>query len=286
MSIETFIYLYCNIYNEYKELIDLHKTMIKNKELFITTPLFKGISSVDFSTKVGKYLKDLLLTRCEEVIIDKDVKEFILKDESNINLPRNIVFSDNLESLCIENLDYNNQYNSIIIPSTIKRFNIENSKINKVIINDKTNNYEEIKPIINYLVNLYYKECNLEEKIDYITAGQVKYFKYKTLSVILNNSDNNYLNEITINNSERTIELELKNIKYIYYFIPTFAEPIKKETISMLTKEKITVLIEKTYYGIDNHFLKSNNNKDIEIREKYLCSDLANLGIKQIIKKR
>ena len=286
MSIETFIYLYCNIYNEYKELIDLHKIMIKNNELFITTPLFKGISSVDFSTKVGKHLLDLLLTRCDEVIIDKDVKEFILKNESNINLPRNIVFSNNLESLCIENLDQNNQYNSIVIPSTIKSFNIENSKINKAIINDKTNNYEEIKPIINYLVNLYYKEYSLEERIDKIPDGESKYFNYKILSVILNNSDNNYLNEITINNSERTIELELKNIKYNYYFIPTFAEPIKKETISILTKEKITGLIEKTYYGIDNNFLKSNNNKELEIREEYLCSDLVNFGIKQIIKKR
>ena len=37
----------------------------------------------------------------------------------------------------------------------------------------------------------------------------------------------------------------------------------------MLTKEKITGLIEKTYYGIDNHFLKSNNNKELEIREEY-----------------
>ena len=285
MSIETFIYLYCNIYNEYKELIDLHKIMIKNNELFITTPLFKGISSVDFSTKVGKHLLDLLLTRCDEVIIDKDVKEFILKNESNINLPRNIVFSNNLESLCIENLDQNNQYNSIVIPSTIKSFNIENSKINKAIINDKTNNYEEIKPIINYLVNLYYKEYSLEERIDKIPDGESKYFNYKILSVILNNSDNNYLNEITINNSERTIELELKNIKYNYYFIPTFAEPIKKETISMLTKEKIEDLIEKTYYGIDNHFLKSNNNKDIEISENYLVSDLVNLGINPITKK-
>jgi len=289
MSIETFIYLYCNIYNEYKDLIDIHKTMNKNKELIMTTPLFKGISSLDFSTKVGKYLLDLLLTRYDkyedELIIDKDVKEYTLKDESNINLPRSLVFSDNLESLCINNLDYNNQYNSIIIPSTIKNFNIENSKINKVIINDKTNNYEDIRPIINHLVNLYYKECNLEERIDIIPDGVLKNYKYKILSVVLYNSDNNCPNEITINNSERPIELELKTIKYIYNFVPTNFETLKKETMSMLIKEKIEDLIEKTYYGIDNQFLKSNSNKDIEIRENYLVSDLVNLGIKPITKK-
>ena len=54
----------------------------------------------------------------------------------------------------------------------------------------------------------------------------------------------------------------------------------------MLIKEKIEDLIEKTYYGIDNQFLKSNKNKDIEIRENYLVSDLVNLGINPITKKK
>ena len=147
MSIETFMYLYCNIYNKYKELIELHKSIFIIRHDNIGESLFKGISSIDFNTRVGRFLLDLYIIRYKsrnnEIIIDNDVKEFILRDISNIDLPSRLVFGDNLENLIIEKINSNLYFHSIEIPSTIKELSIKDSNINEVIKKGNENNYTD-----------------------------------------------------------------------------------------------------------------------------------------------
>ena len=210
MTFGTYIYLKSIENTNYTYLINIYKELIKNNKY--VTPILTGIKKIDFDTKIGDNLFELLCLREDKAIISSDV-ELFQTNRNYSGILSSLDFQSGTNIINMKNVAPTN-YITITVPSTVNRLNLNfKGKISTIIID----NYR-FSPLlcldglfINELVEAYYEDIsknNTQFIIGPVNKNSIKLIgidKEKELSIVLKP-------EYVDVNSEGIVLLEQKKI--------------------------------------------------------------------------
>jgi len=225
VSIETFLYLISEISVEYKDLLEVHKSII---EQYGPTKFFlEGIESISFHSESMKDLLDVVLSKKKDIRISGDIKTFILNN-SYRDSSSNLIFQDGTENISIENVHFENPV-SITIPSTVKSLSIEitNSNIRRIIFeNYKNSQLFDDDNYLRNLLELFYSNDNICNYLEIIGKSTDKIVSYK----LSKKEQENYFKEYYTNlYGFYTNYMQYENKAPINDFIESELKNIKKE---------------------------------------------------------
>ena len=230
MTFGTYIYLKSIENTNYTYLINIYKELIKNNKYVM--PILTGIKKIDFDTKIGDNLFELLCLREDKAIISSDV-ELFQTNRNYSGILSSLEFQSGTNIINMKNVAPTN-YITITVPRTVNRLNLNfKGKISTIIID----NYR-FSPLlcldgffINELVEAYYEDIsknNTQFIIGPVNKNSIKLIgidKEKELSIILKpeyvdvKSEENVILEQNkiIKRKKHEIEKEFSNDNYITY---------------------------------------------------------------------
>ena len=159
MSLETYIYLNSLKDTNYSYLINAHKEYIKRNGLKET--VLTGIKKIDFDTKIGDNLFELLCLREDKAIISSDV-ELFQTNRNYSGILSSLEFQSGTKIINMKNIAPTN-YITITVPSSVNALNINfKSRIETIVINDYrlSSLLCEDSIFINELLEAYYEKVS------------------------------------------------------------------------------------------------------------------------------